>query len=189
MLEGSHCQGPETRIVAGLEAMRQALPFGLQAIDSDNGSEFLNHHLVQYCCAGQIQFTRGRPYKKDDNAHIEQKNWTHVRKLIGWDRYDSAAAVGLLNDLYRHELSQMMNLFQPSVKLLRKERVGSRLKRVYEVPQTPLDRVRADKDFDRATVNALLRLRATTDPFELARIIEKKIDRIAALARGQDRPD
>jgi hypothetical protein len=76
----------ETGIVAALEEMRQALPFALQAIDSDNGSEFLNHHLVRYCRAGQIQFTRGRPYEKDDNAHIEQKNWTHVRKLIGWAR-------------------------------------------------------------------------------------------------------
>ena len=179
----------QTGIVAGLEAMRQALPFRLRGIDSDNGSEFLNHHLVRYCRAGQIQFTRGRPYKKDDNAHIEQKNWTHVRKVIGWDRYDSPAAVGLLNDLYRHELRLMMNLFQPSVKLRRKERVGSKLRRIYDRPQTPLDRLRACRDVDRTQVNELLRLRATTDPFELARIIEKKIDRIAALARRQDRSD
>jgi hypothetical protein len=176
----------QTGIVAALEEMRQALPFALQGIDSDNGSEFLNYHLVGYCRTQQIQFTRGRPYKKDDNAHIEQKNWTHVRRLVGWDRYDSAAAVGLLNDLYRHELGQMMNLFQPSVKLLRKERVGSRLKRIYDAPRTPLDRLRAGKDFDRAAVNALLRLRATTDPFELAKTIEKKIDRIAALASRRD---
>ena len=179
----------ETGIVAALEEMRQALPFPLQGIDSDHGSEFLNHHLVRYCRAGQIQFTRGRPYKKDDNAHIEQKNWTHVRKLIGWDRYDSPTAVGLLNDLYRHQLPLMMNLFQPSVKLLRKERIGSRLKRVYDRPQTPLDRLRACRDVDRTQVNERLRLRATTDPFELAQIIEKKIDRIAALARRQDRSD
>jgi hypothetical protein len=179
----------ETGIVAGLEQMRQALPFALCGIDSDNGSEFLNHHLVRYCRTGQIQFTRGRPYKKDDNAHIEQKNWTHVRKLMGWDRYDSPAAVGLMNDLYRHELRLMMNLFQPSVKLLRKERVGSRLKRVYDRPQTPLDRVRACRGVDRAKVNELLRLRAATDPFELARTIENKIDRIAALARRPDRSE
>ena len=176
----------QTGIVAALEDMRQSLPFPLQAIDSDNGSEFLNHHLVGYCRTQQIQFTRGRPYKKDDNAHIEQKNWTHVRRLIGWDRYDSAAAVGLLNDLYRHDLRLMMNLFQPSVKLLRKERIGSRLKRIYDTPQTPLDRLRASKNFDRAAVNALLRLRATTDPFELATTIDRKIDRIAALARRQN---
>ena len=176
----------QTWIVAALEDMRQALPFRLRGIDSDNGSEFLNHHLVSYCRTQQIQFTRGRPYKKDDNAHIEQKNWTHVRRLIGWDRYDNAAAVGLLNDLYRHELRLMMNLFQPSVKLLRKERIGSRLKRVYDLPKTPLDRLRANKGFDRAAVSALLRVRASTDPFELAKTIERKIDRIAALARRRD---
>ncbi len=179
----------EHGIVAGLEAMRQVLPFRLRGIDSDNGSEFLNHHLVRYCRAGQIQFTRGRPYQKDDNAHIEQKNWTQVRKVIGWDRYDSPAAVGLLNDLYRHELRLMMNLFPPSVKLLRKERVGSRLRRIYDRPQTLLDRLRACRGVDRTQVNELLRLRTTTDPFELARIIEKKIERIAALARRQDRSD
>ena len=177
----------QTGIVAGLEEMRQALPFPLRGIDSDNGSEFLNHHLLRYCRVQQIQFTRGRPYKKDDNAHIEQKNWTHVRKLIGWDRYDSQTAVGLLNDLYRHELRLMMNLFQPSVKLLRKERIGSRLTRRYDPPCTPLDRLRAGKEYDRAAVNALLCLRATTNPFELAQTIEKKLDRIAALARRPDR--
>jgi len=177
----------ETRVQTALDEIRQVLPFRLCGIDSDNGSEFINDHLYRYCQVQEIQFTRGRPYKKDDNAHIEQKNWTHVRKLMGWDRYDSPAAVGLINDLYRHELRLMMNLFQPSVKLLRKERVGSRLKRLYDRPQTPLDRLRACRDADRAKVNELLRLRAATDPFALARTIEKKIDRIAALARRQDR--
>src|SRR6266540_2179966 len=172
----------ETGIVTGLEAMRQALPFALRGIDSDNGSEFLNHHLVRYCRTGQIQFTRGRPYKKDDNAHIEQKNWTHVRKLIGWDRYDSPAAVGLLNDLYRHELRLMMNLFQPSVKLMKKERVGSRLKRIYHVPQTPLERLLAHPEADPMKLAELVRLRDSTDPFMLARTIEDKLTRIYEIA-------
>ena len=141
---------------------------------------------MRYCRTGQIQFTRGRPYKKDDNAHIEQKNWTHVRKLIGWDRYDSPAAVGLLNDLYRNELRLMMNLFQPSVKLRRKQRIGSRLKRSYDRPQTPLDRLGTSPGCDQAKLQRLLRLRASTDPFELAKIIEKKLDRIAALARRRE---
>jgi len=177
----------QTGIVSALEDMRQSLPFLLQGIDSDNGSEFLNAHLVRYCRTHRIQFTRGRPYKKDDNAHIEQKNWTHVRRLIGWDRYDSPAAVGLLNDLYRHELRLMMNLFQPSVKLIRKERIGSRLKRVYDAAQTPLDRLRACPGVDRTAVAAMVRLRQTTDPFLLARTIEKKIDRILDLASRRDR--
>ena len=153
------------------------------------GSEFINHNLYGYCHDREIGFTRGRPYKKDDNAHIEQKNWTHVRKLIGWDRYDSAAAVGLFNDLYRHELRQMMNLFQPSVKLRHKERVGSRLKRVYDAPQTPLDRLRAGTNFHREEGSQLLRLRATTDPFVLAKTIEQKLERIGDLASRRDRSD
>jgi len=176
-------------IVRALEEMRQGLPFRLEGIDSDNGSEFLNDQLLRYCRARRIQFTRGRPYKKDDNAHIEQKNWTHVRRLIGWDRYDSPAAVGLLNDLYRNELRWMMNLFQPSVKLIRKQRVGSRLKRRYDTPQTPLDRLRASQEADPSRVAELLEIRQKTDPFALAQSIEKKLDRIAALANRRERSD
>ena len=169
-------------IVKALEDMRQSLPFVLCGIDSDNGSEFLNHHLIDYCKTEHIQFTRGRPYKKDDNAHIEQKNWTHVRKLIGWDRYDSATAVSLLNDLYRNELGLMMNLFQPSVKLMRKERVGSRLKRVYDAPRTPLERLQAYAGADPRRVARLVALRGATDPFALARTIDDKLARIYELA-------
>jgi hypothetical protein len=191
-----HTAWTETRAVMGkgqagivdaLEDMRQALPFPLRGIDSDNGSEFINHHLVRYCRDQQIQFTRGRPYKKDDNAHIEQKNWTHVRKLIGWDCYDNHAAVQLLNDLYRHELRLMMNLFQPSVKLLRKERVGARLKRVYDVPRTPLERLQVCPDADRASVARLIQLRDRTDPFKLAKTIDDKLAQIYELASRQDR--
>src|SRR5437867_12653826 len=80
-------------IVAAMEQMRQSLPFPLRGIDSDNGSEFINYHLKSYCSRRRIQFTRGRPYKKDDNAHIEQKNWTHVRKRFGYLRLDSPAVL------------------------------------------------------------------------------------------------
>ena len=87
-----------------------------------------------------IQFTRSRPYKKDDNAHIEQKNWTHVRKLMGWDRYDTAKAQEAANQLY-DELRIFQNLFQPSMKLRCKIRIGSRLIRRYDTPRTPFERV------------------------------------------------
>ena len=107
----------EARVQTALDEIRQVLPFRLRGIDSDNGSEFINNHLYRYCQAQEIQFTRGRPYKKDDNAHIEQKNWTHVRKLVGYWRYDTPAAVAALNALYRHELRLFHNLFLPSVKL------------------------------------------------------------------------
>ncbi|MDR7556047.1 MAG: transposase family protein [Armatimonadota bacterium] len=94
--------GKSQRAVHGaLEEIATALPFPLRGLDSDNGAEFLNDHLVRYCRHWGIQFTRSRPYKKDDNAHVEQKNWTHVRKLLGWDRYDSPDALAAINDLYR----------------------------------------------------------------------------------------
>ena len=128
---------------AALETIRPALPFSLRGIDSDNGSEFINDHLYRYCQAGDIQFTRGRPYKKDDNAHIEQKNWTHVRRLLGSVCYDSQEARDAINDRYRHELRRFQNLFLPSVKLAKKERVGSRLRRRYAAPLTPLQRLAA----------------------------------------------
>jgi hypothetical protein len=90
----------QVRVQAALAAIQGDLPFRLRGIDSDNGSEFINAHLLRYCRAEQIQFTRGRPYKKDDNAHIEQKNWTHVRKILGYVRYDTPEAVAAINDVY-----------------------------------------------------------------------------------------
>ena len=131
----------QTGVLLAMQEIEKALPFKLVGIDSDNGSEFINYHLKAFCDHKGVQFTRGRPYKKDDNAHIEQKNWTHVRKIFGYLRYDSQQALGAMNDLYRHELRLFQNLFLPSVKLLRKVRVGSKLKRLYDKPQTPLERV------------------------------------------------
>jgi hypothetical protein len=186
-----HTTWVETRAVLGrsevgvqeaLEDIRQALPFRLQGIDSDNGSEFINDHLYRYCQAQAIQFTRGRPYKKDDNAHIEQKNWTHVRKLVGYHRYDTASAVAALNDLYGHELRLFQNLFLPSVKLLRKERVGARQRRRYDAPRTPLERVQACPTADRPDVAQLVALRDRLDPFALAATIDHKLDRLLRLA-------
>lgn len=171
----------QERVRQALETIAEALPFGLRGIDSDNGSEFINDHLFRYCQAREIQFTRGRPYKKDDNAHIEQKNWTHVRKLVGYDRYDSPAALAALNALYA-DLRLLQNLWLPSVKLVKKTRVGSRVRRVYGPPQTPLDRVRACPTADPAKVAALTRLHATLDPFALAARIEQQQDRLYALA-------
>lgn len=131
----------QRHVQEAVERLRQALPFTLRGIDSDNGSEFINHHLRAHCQTHGIQFTRGRPYKKDDNAHIEQKNWTHVRKLLGYERYDSAAALTAINALYE-DLRLLQNLFLPSVKLREKCRIGARLTRRYDTARTPLDRLR-----------------------------------------------
>jgi hypothetical protein len=176
----------ETGVVAALDEIRRNLPFPLDAIDSDNGSEFINYHLYDYCKERRIQFTRGRPYKKDDNAHIEQKNWTHVRRIFGWDRYDTRAVMNAMNDLYSQELRLMMNLYQPSVKLREKERIGTRLRRRYDAPQTPLDRLVAGRDTKSLTapLKKLLALRERLDPFALSHAIETKLVNIERLRRG-----
>jgi hypothetical protein len=172
----------ETGVVAALDDIRQGLPFRLKAIDSDNGSEFINHHLVRYCKKHRIQFTRGRPYKKDDNAHIEQKNWTHVRRIFGWDRYDTPDQREAMNTLYRGALRIMMNLYQPCVKLIKKERVGARLRRRYDHARTPLDRLGATSQTTPA-ITRLLERRKSTDPFALAQGIESQLKQLEVRRR------
>jgi len=168
----------ERGVVEALDDIRRSMPFRLKAIDSDNGSEFINHHLVRYCKKHRIQFTRGRPYKKDDNAHIEQKNWTHVRRIFGWDRYDTRAQLDAMNALYRNELPIMMNVFQPCVKLTRKERVGSKLRRRYDKASTPLDRLAQALPSTPAIIRRLNQ-RDRTDPFALSSAIEHQLKQLA----------
>lgn len=175
----------ETGIVAALEEVRLGLPFALLAIDSDNGSEFINRHLVRWCQKHKITFTRSRPYKKNDNAHIEQKNWTHVRRLLGWDRYDTAEQCAMMNALYRDELPYMQNLFQPCVKLVEKIRVGSKIRRRYDEALTPIDRLA--KTYDKKSmplrVQKLLAMRENLDPFELSRKIDSALERLTRTTR------
>jgi len=181
-----HTQWCETRAIMGkgergvvdaLDDIRRALPFALKAIDSDNGSEFINYHLYRYCKEHHLKFTRSRPYKKDDNAHIEQKNWTHVRKLVGWERYDTRAQLNAINVLYTGPWRAMMNLYQPCVKLKEKVRTGSRITRRYDCAQTPLDRLVAfytNQSLPKA-VRALLGERKHTDPFKLSESIDQAL--------------
>ncbi|HLZ93571.1 MAG TPA: hypothetical protein VKQ28_17835 [Candidatus Acidoferrum sp.] len=192
-----HTTWTESRAVLGRgeEAVQRALneiattlPFPLRGVDSDHGSEFINWHLKGWCDQRQIQLTRGRPYKKDDNAHIEQKNWTHVRKLLAWDRYDTHEAITAMNDLYGQELRLWLNLFLPSVKLLKKVRVGSRVRRVYDAARTPFERVKTCPPADPEKVAQLEELSKRLDPFQLSRIIERKLERIASLANRRLSP-
>ena len=182
-----HTAWTETRAVMGkgqdltLNAIidiKSYLPFTLRGIDSDNGSEFINHHLKRFCDNNKIQFTRSRPYKKDDNAHIEQKNWTHVRKIFGYLRYDTYHALDSMNDLYRNELRLFHNFFQPSVKLVKKIHVGSKLKRIYDKPKTPFQRVCECKDVDCVKIANLKKLFLSLNPFVLSQTIDKKLDKI-----------
>ena len=178
----------EEGVVKELDEMKDALPFVLQGLDSDNGSEFINWHLVRYCKKHNIQMSRGRPYKKNDNAHIEQKNWTHVRKLLGWDRFDTVEAVAALNDLYKNELRLFENLFLPSMKLLKKERIGSKVRRRYDKPKTPFECVLESGQGDPIKIAELKKLKATINPFDLAQTIEIKLQHIGTLANRRQSP-
>ncbi len=175
-------------VVEALEQIRRRLPFKLRGIDSDNGSEFINHHLYGYCQQHDIEFTRGRPYKKDDNAHVEQKNWTHVRRLMGYLRYDSPRALAAMNRLYSDELRHLQNLFLPSVKLMSKSRVGSRLRRHYDQPQTALDRLLACPGPKPRRLAALRALRGRLDPFKLSATVDRKLRDIHALSNTRHNP-
>lgn len=173
----------EAVVVKALDRMRQCLPFPLEGIDSDNGSEFINDHLYRYCQKNKIQFTRGRPYKKDDNAHIEQKNWTHVRKIFGWQRYETQQVVDRMNEVYSNELRWFMNLFTPSMKLKRKVRIGSKIKKIYDQPKAPLDRLIETGKGLPEKIGELLHLRQNLNPFLLAEAIESKLLDIQRVAR------
>jgi hypothetical protein len=110
-------------VVKQVENIEKKLPFLILGFDCDNGSEFLNWHLLRYFTEGRtkdIQITRSRPYRKNDNAHVEQKNWSHVRHLFGYDRFDNPVLVNLMNDIYENEWSLYQNHFMPTQKLIKK---------------------------------------------------------------------
>jgi hypothetical protein len=178
----------QVAVQQALDEIVGVLPFRLLGVDSDNGSEFINGHLKHWCEAKKIQLTRGRPYKKDDNAHVEQKNWTHVRKLLGWQRYDSQVAGEAINDLCRHELRLWLNLYLPSVKLVKKVRVGSKVRRVYDTAQTPLERVLACTQAKPEQVAELKKLHLSLDPFQLGKVIDQKLERIYGRANRRLSP-
>lgn len=174
----------QAAVFDALMAILAAIPFILRGIDCDNGEEFINYHLLKFCMQSspRIDFTRSRPYKKDDNAHVEQKNWTHVRQVFGWDRYDTQEAQTAMNDLYSNELRLFQNLFQPSTKLKRRLRIGSRVARRYDLPKTPLQRVSESKIYDAEKIKELQRLQVTLDPFELSERIDQKLHEIFEMA-------
>jgi len=130
----------QERVGGAVHRIRQRLPFPLLGLDSDNGSEFINQHLYNYCRREGITFTRSRPYKKNDSCHVEQKNWSVVRRLIGYDRYNSRAALEALNRVY--DLTRVYtNFFQPVMKLVSKTRHGAKVHKVYDTAQTPYQRL------------------------------------------------
>ena len=171
----------ETGVLEQIRNIEQSLPFPLLGFDSDNGSEFLNHHLLKHFTDRKkpIQFTRSRAYHKNDNAHIEQKNWTHVRQWVGYDRLDNPQVVPLLNDLYTQEWRLLHNFFLPSVKLLAKERIASKTIRRYDLPKTPCQRVLESPGVSPETKKQLAAQVKSLNPFQLRTAIELKLKKIS----------
>lgn len=162
-------------VFEAIKLIRQRTPFNWLGVDSDNGSEFINHIIWGYCRQTKIHFTRSRPNKKNDNAYVEQKNWTHVRKLLGYFRYDTQKELHIINDLYRNELRLYKNFFQPVMKLRKKVRIGAKIIRKYELPKTPFKRLIESNQINAETKINLTNTYSSLNPAALKRAIDHKI--------------
>jgi hypothetical protein len=175
------------RVSSGVHLLRARLPFPLREWHCDNGSEFLNAHLLGWCRREGIRFTRGRPYRKNDQAWAEQRNWLVVRRLIGYDRFSSRAAFTVLQRLYSL-LRLQLNFFRPVRKLVSKQRVGSKIRKRYDAPQTPYQRVLAAgvlTPAQRATLEAQFQ---ALDPIQLGHDIRRILDLLWKLADTRPHP-
>ena len=169
--------------LAALQDVEASLPFALLGLDSDNGGEFLNHHVLSWLQKRKrpVFMTRSRPYKKDDNAHVEQKNWTHIRQCFGYERHDNPAVVAPINALVKGAYGQLHNYFHASLKLERKEREEGRVRRIYGPAQTPLARVLASAQVTAQTKQRLRQEKAGLNPFALKQAVDRSLKEIASL--------
>jgi hypothetical protein len=173
--------------LAALQDMEASLPFSLLGLDSDNGGEFLNYHVLKWLQkrGRPVFLSRSRPFKKNDNAHVEQKNWTHVRQCFGYERHDNPELIEPMNALVKGPYGQLLNYFHASLKLERKERTAGKVRRVYGVAQTPLARVLACAEVTQATKDRLLKHKADLNPFALKQAVNRSLKAISALRRGR----
>jgi hypothetical protein len=162
--------------------MRQRLPFPLLGIDSDNGGEFINDLLYCYCLDEKITFTHPRPYKKKDQAHVEQKNWSVVRHSVGYDRWETDQEFVILESIH-DDLRLYFNFFQPSFKLIAKERIGNKTIKRYDTAKTPYQRVLERKDIFLEAKARLMNLYLQLNPAELHRRIDQKTAKLWKISR------
>ena len=168
-----------------LKKIREMTPFEWKGLDSDNGSEFINDILYKYCRREKLEFTRSRPSRKNDNAYIEQKNWTHVRKVLGYLRYDTSAELSIINDLYHNDLRLYKNFFQPVMKLAGKERIGGRVKRKYDMPRTPYRRLMESGKIPEEAKRQLETAYLNLNPVQLKQNIDIKLDKLYHTYEGK----
>jgi len=167
-------------VFSGIETIKERLPFSILGIDSDNGSEFINDHLLRYCEKEQITFTRSRPYRKNDSCFVEQKNYSVIRRAVGYSRYDTDYDLVILNELYSY-LRLYVNFFQPVRKLIKKERIGSKVIKRYDEAKTPYRRVLASPDIEKEIKMKLRKEYAMLNPAELKRKITKLQNKLLKL--------
>lgn len=172
-----------TDVVQQMRSIEKALPFELLGFDADNGSEFINEILLRHFLSRQkpVRFTRSRAYKKNDNAHVEQKNWTHVRQWIGYGRIEEPKAIEMLNNLYANEWRLFHNFYCPSVKLIAKERLGSKVIKKHDAPKTPYERVMVSELVSDYRKQVLREIFLNTNPFMLRKAIDQKLNEIFKL--------
>ena len=177
-------------VFEALQTLRAQLPFRLLGLDSDNGGEFINNHLFAYCETEQITFTRSRPHRKNDNCYVEQKNYTTVRYAVGYFRYDTPTELERLNALY-DRLRLMNNYFQPQMKLINKERDGAKVRRRYDAPQTPCQRLLASPKIPHSVKKRLRKEYAALNPAQLRREIldiQQELRQLAACKDSEENP-
>lgn len=172
----------QANVSAAITCLRERLPFRLLGIDSDNDSVFINETLSRYCRKEKVTFTRSRPYRKNDQAHVEQKNWSVVRRTIGYQRYESAAALALLEVIYA-DLRLYVNYFQPVMMLTRKERRGSRIHKTYDQAQTPCQRALASEAVSAPVKLRLQRTFLELNPVALKTRIDETLKKLWRLPR------
>jgi hypothetical protein len=168
----------QERVFKAVQQIRRRLPFDLLGIDSDNDGSFINHQMYRYCLEEKIMFTRSHPYKKNDNAHIEQKNWTCVRKVFGYMRIDTVEQVVKMNELFRGPLRHYINFFPPSMKCIERKRIGSKIVKTYDQARTPYRRVLESAEISEKTKDGLRTLYNQLNPVELKREIDRLIQEI-----------
>ena len=169
-------------VFEAIQIMRTRLPFALLGLDSDNGSEFINDILFHYCQYQKITFTRSRPYRKNDQAHVEQKNWSIVRRLIGYDRFETQAQYSLLQNIYL-DLRLYSNFFQPVLKLVAKEQVDKKTIKRYDTAATPYQRILASKNIPLEIKARLTHLYLQLNPVKLRAAIDLNVDQLWKISR------
>lgn len=176
----------EIGVVKAVAVIKRALPFDLKGVDSDSGSEFVNWHMVRYCGNNNLYFTRSRPDRKNDNAYVEQKNYTHVRDWLGYGRFDTPAQLAAINDLYRNELGLYNNFFLPVMKIASKEKINNSVcRKKYDIAKTPYQRLIESPQISTEQKQKLRRLYLTLNPIQLKKAIDEKIRRIKKIRANQ----